>query len=68
MHMLPRAPLRFAALGAAALTIMVAATAPAQADPHLSIGLQEAGVNGGAITPYPGAAAYGTFSSAMIPA
>jgi hypothetical protein len=29
---------------------MVAAAAPAQADPQLFIGLQEAGVNGGAIT------------------
>jgi hypothetical protein len=48
-HMLPRST----ALGmtaAAALTAMVAAAAPTQASPLLSIGLQEAGVNGGAIT------------------
>jgi hypothetical protein len=60
MHMLPRAPLRFAALGAAALTIMVAATAPAQADAQLFVGLQEAGFNGGAIT-MTDFSAYGTF-------
>jgi hypothetical protein len=65
MHVLPRAPLRFAAFGAAALTIMVAAAAPAQADPQLFLGLQAAGVNGGAITmeaPVGGDNAYGTFS------
>jgi hypothetical protein len=65
MHMLSRTPLRFAAL-AAALTVMAATAAPAQADTALIIGLQEAGVNGGAITMYPTAAglnaAYGTFS------
>jgi hypothetical protein len=47
-HMLPRST----ALGmtaAAALTAMVAAAAPTQAT-QLSIGLQETGVNGGAIT------------------
>jgi hypothetical protein len=39
------------------------AAAPAQADPQLFIGLQEAGVNGGAITMEPTAppTAYGTF-------
>jgi len=45
-HMLPRST----ALGmtaAAALTLMAAA--PTQADPALFIGLQEAGVNGGAV-------------------
>jgi hypothetical protein len=65
MHMLPRAPLRFAALGAAALTIMVAATAPAQADAQLFVGLQEAGFNGGAIAIpgnfNPATNGYGTF-------
>jgi hypothetical protein len=38
MHMSPRSSLRFAALGAAALTIMVAAAAPAQADPLFLLG------------------------------
>jgi hypothetical protein len=62
MHMLPRSPLRSAALGGATLTIIMAAAVPAQADPVLSIGLQEAGVNGGAITIYTGPpTAYGTF-------
>jgi hypothetical protein len=60
MHMLSRTPLRFAALGAAALTVMAAATAPAQADPQLSIGLQ---VNGGAISLCPCSALGGFFSS-----
>lgn len=66
MHMLPRSSLRSPALGmAAALTVMAAAAAPAQADPQLSIGLQAAGVNGGAITmeaPSSPDNAYGTFS------
>jgi hypothetical protein len=31
--MLPRSPLRFAASGAAALTVMIAAAVPAQASP-----------------------------------
>jgi hypothetical protein len=61
MHMLPRSPLRSTAFGAAALTIMVAAAAPAQADPMQHIGLQEAG--GGPIIPYQGAGLYGTFFS-----
>src|SRR5262249_31007404 len=39
MHILPRSPWRSAALGAAALAVMAAAAAPAQADPQLSIGL-----------------------------
>jgi hypothetical protein len=59
-HMLPRST----ALGmtaVAALTV-VAAAVPAQADPVLFIGLQEAGVNGGAITMAAGPNdPYGTF-------
>jgi hypothetical protein len=65
MHMLPRSPLCCTAFGAAALTVMAAAAAPAQADPQLFLGLQEAGVNGGAITMEPPPSpplAYGTFS------
>jgi hypothetical protein len=61
MHMLSRAPLRFAALGAAALTVMAATAAPAQADAQLFVGLQE----GGAIAMYPTGTGpgggYGTF-------
>ena len=46
MHTLPRSPLRSTALGmTAALTIMMAAAVPAQSDPMVLIGLQEAGVN-----------------------
>jgi hypothetical protein len=63
-HMLPRST----ALGmaaAAALTVMAAAAVPAQSDPVLFIGLQQDGVNGGAITMEPPSSppvAYGTFS------
>jgi len=61
-HMLPRST-ALSMTAAAALTVMAAAAMPAQADPVLSIGLQEAGVNGGAITPVNGlVGAYGTFS------
>jgi hypothetical protein len=60
-HMLPR----FTALtmtAAAVLTAMVAAAAPAQAGLLNFIGLQQDGVNGGAITIYTGPpTAYGTF-------
>ena len=61
MHILPHSPLRSAALGAAALTVMAAAAAPAQADPMHFIGLQE--TDGGPIIPYQGASLYGTFLS-----
>jgi hypothetical protein len=50
-HMLPRSTAS-GMVAAAALTFMAAAAVPAHADPHLFIGLQEAGVNGGAITMY----------------
>src|SRR2546423_48443 len=47
-------------------TVALSSAAPAQADPSLSIGLQEAGANGGAISMYPTASGpntgYGTFS------
>jgi hypothetical protein len=69
MHMSPRSSLRFAALGAAALTIMVAAAAPAQADPLFLLGFQAPGVNGGAITgeiPSSPDSVYGTFSQIRI--
>jgi len=61
-HMLPRST-TLGMTAAAALTVMAAAAVPAQADPMLFIGLQQAGVNGGAITPVNGlVGAYGTFS------
>jgi hypothetical protein len=69
MHMLPRSPLRSTALGAAALTIMVAAAAPAQADPLFLVGFQAPGVNGGAITmqiPSSPDSGYGTFFQIRI--
>ena len=66
MHTLPRSPLRSTALGmTAALTVMMAAAVPALADPMFFIGLQEAGINGGAITMQPASSPptiYGTFS------
>src|SRR5262245_2661030 len=48
-HMLPRST-TLGMTAAAALTVMAAAAVPAQADPMLFIGLQQDGVNGGAIT------------------
>jgi hypothetical protein len=62
MHILARTHLRFATFGAAALTAMVAAAVPAQGLPTF-IGLQEDGVNGGAITIFTGPqnSPYGTF-------
>jgi hypothetical protein len=67
MHMLLRSPLRSAAFGAATLTLMAAA--PAQADPMLFIGLQEAGVNGGAPSPStPAPLLTARFPTATIPA
>jgi hypothetical protein len=61
-HMLPRST----SLGmtVTAALILAAAAAPVQADPQNIIGLQEASVNGGAITIYTGPpGAYGTFGT-----
>jgi len=61
--MLPRST-ALAMAAAAALTVMATAAVPAQADPMNFIGLQEAGVNGGAITIYTGPPlTYGTFGT-----
>jgi hypothetical protein len=61
-------------LSAAALTVMAAAAAPSQADPQVLLGEQAVAcsacpnpdVNNGAIDPYRGATAYGTFYSTSI--
>jgi hypothetical protein len=72
-HMLPRST-ALSMTAAAALTVMAAAAMPAQADPQVLLGEQAAAcsacpnpdVNNGAIVPYRGATAYGTFYSTSI--